>query len=177
MSRPKLPELPDPLELLRRFAPPALPNPFQRDEDKEAETTEATPVSSVTTQETIAYQNRELSKVLLALETHLSQGCRIAGKACDCCSGRHPLELEKLSEEALSMTSNEVYHDIIQFAREVDQKANVAALNSRQYDSEYPILAIRARNLRKHIMASGKAQAALEMIQRGELKIGDKHGS
>ena len=176
MPMPRPPELPSPLELLRRLAPPALPNPFQRNIDEEEET-EETPVSSVTTQETIAYQNRELSKVLLALETHLSQGCRIAGKACDCCSPKHPLELEKLSEEVLTMTDNPIYHKIIQFAHEVARKANVRAIESGRYESEYPILAIQARDLRKRIMALGKAQTALGMIQRGELKIGDKDGS
>ena len=54
-------------------------------------------VSSVTTEETIAYQNRELAKTLLVLETHLSQGCEIAGKVCDCCSPKHPMEMQKLA--------------------------------------------------------------------------------
>ena len=39
----------------------------------------------VTTEETIAYQKREIGKELLLLEKHLQQRCKIAGKACDCC--------------------------------------------------------------------------------------------
>jgi hypothetical protein len=40
----------------------------------------------VSTEETIAYQKRELSKELLLLEKHLQQHCKINGTACDCCS-------------------------------------------------------------------------------------------
>ncbi|GAJ24879.1 unnamed protein product, partial [marine sediment metagenome] len=48
--------------------------------------------SKVTTEETIAYQKRELGKELLLLEKHLREGCRIpptTGEPCDCCSPKH----------------------------------------------------------------------------------------
>lgn len=128
----------------------------------------------VTTQQTIDYQNRELAKTLLALETHLSQGCRIDGMPCDCCSGRHPLELEKLSEEALSMNADPVYHRIIELANEIERKANVEAIRSGEYTDEYPQLAVKARQLRKQVMGSlsaeEKAKLALKMVKEGGLK-------
>lgn len=105
----------------------------------------------VTKQETIAYQNRELAKVLLVLEGHLNQGCKIAGKPCDCCV-KHPLELEKLIEEVLTMTSAPVYQDTLQFAHEVEQKTSVPAVKSGKYAAQYPVLAQHARDLRKRIM-------------------------
>ena len=42
-------------------------------------------MTKVTTEETVAYQKREMGKELLLLEKHLQQKCKIAGKACDCC--------------------------------------------------------------------------------------------
>lgn len=166
-----LPNLPHEGPPVPRFLTQGL---FQKHEEEHEEEVPFTDISTnVSTDETITYQNHELAKTLLVLEAHLAQGCRIAGKPCDCCSGRHPLELEKLSEEALSMVDKQVYRDIIEFAREVDQKANVAALRTRQYDSDYPLLAVRARNMRKQLTAYNdardKASTALRMIKSGEI--------
>ena len=168
-----LPNLPHEGPPIPRFLTPGFSREEHEEKRKEVKTPHAR-LSPVTTEETIEYQNRELSKVLLALETHLAQGCKIAGKPCDCCSGRHPLELEKLSEEALSMTDNAIYQDIIEFAHEVDQKANVAALESGEYDDDYPLLSIRARDIRKQLAAYSdnthtKAASALRMIKSGEI--------
>ncbi|MDD5511557.1 MAG: LAGLIDADG family homing endonuclease [Dehalococcoidales bacterium] len=44
-------------------------------------------ISNVTTEETVAYQNREIGKQLLQLERHASQKFTIAGKRCDCLVG------------------------------------------------------------------------------------------
>jgi len=41
--------------------------------------------STISTEDTIRYQRREISKELLLLEKHLQQGCKIDNKACDCC--------------------------------------------------------------------------------------------
>ncbi|MDP2659397.1 MAG: hypothetical protein Q8R28_01530, partial [Dehalococcoidia bacterium] len=49
-------------------------------------------VDQVTTQETIDYQDRELGKLLLAMERHYRQGLRIAGKICDCGATKHLLD-------------------------------------------------------------------------------------
>lgn len=131
--------------------------------------------SEVTTDETVAYQNRELAKSLLVLERHLSQGCAIAtarGKiACDCCSGRHPLELEKLSEEAQAMSAKPVYSQVIRFAREVEQKANVEAVRSGKYDTEYREMAREARALRKELTAPEmmRAEHLTRQVQTGEI--------
>ena len=153
---PKLPQPPDP----REFLPPL---PWERREStSEPQTPQSGPGSPapstssphVTTAETLTYQNRELAKSLLVLEVHLSQKCRIAGKPCDCCGGKHPLELEKLSEEALSMSGDPLYKDVIALAREVERKANIPAIASGAYDAEYPDLAQRARSLRKTLMGT-----------------------
>ena len=127
--------------------------------------------AQVTTPETIAYQNRELAKSLLALESHLSQGCRIFGKPCDCCSGRHPLELEKLSEEARSMSSDPVYAEVIAFAREVEMKANTQAVASGQYEGDYPGMAAHARRLRKRLVPQLESRATqlAALIRAGEI--------
>jgi len=88
------------------------------------------------------------------------------GVECDCCSGRHPLELEKFSEEALAMSGKSIYLDIIEFAREIEQKANVDAIRSRDYDADYPVMSVHARDLRKQLAvdAVDKAAQALDII-------------
>ena len=149
---------------LPRFMMSELPTVVEKPLEKPS------PEEKVTTAQTVAYQNRELAKTLLSLETHLSQGCRIAGKPCDCCSGRHPLELEKLSEEATSMTSDPIYKEIIGFAREVEMKANESAIRSGAYDTEYPKLAIRARGLRKKLVEQ-KARQVLDLIKQGKISL------
>lgn len=107
--------------------------------------------AGVSTEETLAYQNRELAKHLMAVEVHLAQGCRIASKPCDCCSGRHPLAMEMLTEEAISMSPDSVYHEVQVLAREIEAKANTEAVASAQFTGEYPEMARRARDLRKRL--------------------------
>lgn len=109
----------------------------------------------LSTEETIAYQNREIAKNLLALEKHYAQKLRIAGTPCDCGSGRHLLAIEGLSEEAISMVDNpEVYYRVVSWTKEVAPKSTDEAAKSGLYDEEYPTFSRRARDFRKELMGS-----------------------
>jgi hypothetical protein len=50
-------------------------------------------VRTISNEETISYQKREVAKEMLLLEKHLQQKCKMLGKACDCCE-KHLLPLE-----------------------------------------------------------------------------------
>lgn len=110
-----------------------------------------TPVSSVSTKDTIAYQNRELVKEMLLLEAHLQQGCKIGGVACDCCS-KHPITIEALAHETSGMTGRPVYTKVAEWARKVGPITTPEASASGKYDEEYPKVAVELRGIRKELM-------------------------
>jgi len=114
----------------------------------------------LTTDETIRYQKREIGKELLLLEKHFQQGCKIGGKPCDCCT-KHPFTIEALAQETLGMTSDPALNEVIQWVREIEPKTTEDASASGKYDSEYPSLAIKARELRKAIMGTESPNALL----------------
>ena len=134
---------------LKDDAAPFIEKPTSSEPSPAPSTT--TPIPAVTTAETVAYQNRELAKHLLVVEVHLTQGCRIAGKPCDCCSGRHPLAMEMLADEATSMSSDPIYQEVRQLAHEIETKANTEAVASGAYAADYPLMAQRARDMRKKL--------------------------
>ncbi len=74
------------------------------------------PAYGVSDEETVAYQGRELGKALLLMELHLQQKCKINGVPCDCCE-KHPMAIEALAEEALGMTGNAQYSDIVSWTK------------------------------------------------------------
>lgn len=106
--------------------------------------------SGVTTTETIQYQREEMVKELSLLEKHLQQGCKIFGKACDCCE-KHPVTVEGLAQETLGMTADPLYSEVAQWARKLAPITTIEASESRQYDKVYYQLAVEARELRKRI--------------------------
>lgn len=111
--------------------------------------------SELTTEETVAYQNREIAKNLLVLERHYAQKLRINGVPCDCGSGRHLLAIETLAEETISMIDNpDVYYRIIDWVKEVGPKSTDEAAKSGKYDNEYPAFSRQARDFRKEIIGS-----------------------
>jgi len=113
------------------------------------------PRSELSTEETVAYQNREIAKNLLALEKHYAQKLTIAGKKCDCGSGRHLLAIEGLAEEAIPMVDNHgVYYRLIDWVKEVGPKSTDEAAKSGKYDNEYPMFSHQARDFRKEIIGS-----------------------
>jgi len=95
--------------------------------------------SNVSTEETIAYQNREIVKRMRALAIHCVQRFRIAGKPCDCGQGRHLLEIEELAEEAVQMVDNpDIYYRIIETGKELEPKVTPEVIASGRHDDEYP---------------------------------------
>ncbi len=115
--------------------------------------------------ETIAYQNRELGKALLLMELHLQQGCKINGIPCDCCT-KHPMAIEALSEEALGMTGDPKYSDIISWTKKVTPMTTTDASTSGEYDEIYPELAQEARRFRKRIMGTEDIKALISPEER-----------
>ena len=121
-------------------------------------------VSTVTPEETFRYQNIELGKELYKLELHLSQRCRIFGKPCDCCE-KHTL-LIGLAEETVPIATRigqpaDVYLEIVSWLNQHGHKFNPEAVESGQYDAEYPILSGQASLFRKRITGTEKISALL----------------
>ncbi len=108
-----------------------------------------------TTEETVAYQNREIAKNLITLEKHYAQKLTIAGKKCDCGAGRHLLAIEALAEEAVSMVDNpDIYYRIIDWTKGCSPKSTDQAAKSGRYDDEYPLFSRQARDFRKELVGS-----------------------
>lgn len=108
---------------------------------------------SLPTSAILEYQNKELVKEMLLLEKHLTQGCKIGGKACDCCE-KHPITLEGLAQEASGMSSKPVYSEIANWSRHISSMTTTKASESGEYDGKYPELAIELRDMRKKLMAA-----------------------
>jgi len=109
----------------------------------------------LSTEETAAYQNREIGKLLLRMERHYAQRLRINGIPCDCGSSKHLLDMESLCEETVPMVDNpDSYYRIIEWTREVAPKSTDEAAKSGKYDEEYPTFSRQARDFRKEITGS-----------------------
>lgn len=115
--------------------------------------------------DTIAYQDRELGKALLLMELHLQQGCKINGIPCDCCT-KHPMAIEALAEEALGMTGDPQYSDIIAWTKKVTPMTTTEASTSGDYDEEYSELAQEARRFRKNLMGTEDIKALISPEER-----------
>jgi len=113
------------------------------------------PQPGLSTEETVAYQNRETAKNLLVLEKHYAQRLRINGIPCDCGSSRHLLAIEALCEEAISMVDNpNIYYRMIDWTKDMAPKSTDEAAKSGHYDDQYPLFSRQARDFRKEIMGS-----------------------
>jgi len=116
--------------------------------------------SGSSTEETVAYQNREIGKLLLRMERHYAQRLRINGVPCDCGSQKHLLDLESLCEETIPMVDNpDIYYHIIDWTKEVAPKSTDEATRGGKYDIEYPMFSRQARDFRKEIIGSLKPSA------------------
>lgn len=112
-------------------------------------------ISSVSTKETVDYQNREIGKVLLTLQRHCVQKFRINGKACDCGQTRHLLELEALVEEVEAMVEDTAIYDrILDWIGRLGPVATVEAVSSGQYDELYQEFGNEAREIRKELLGT-----------------------
>lgn len=116
---------------------------------------ESPPANGISTEETVAYENREIAKNLLSLEKHYAQKLRINGVACDCGSGRHLLAIESHAEDTISMVDNpDVYYRLLDWVKEVSPKSTDQAAKSGKYDNEYPAFSRQARDFRKELIGS-----------------------
>jgi len=163
-SRESLEELKEILD----SAPRGKPQPKQQEEELEEEAVleprrahlPERPSSGVSTEETVAYQNREIGKLLLRLERHYAQKLRINGVPCDCGQSKHLLDLESLAEETVPMVDNpQIYYRIIEWVREVGPKSSEEAAKSGNYDEEYPAFSRQAREFRKELLGTLDASA------------------
>ena len=117
----------------------------------------------LSTEETIAYQNREIGKQLLAMESHYAQRMRIAGTPCDCGATKHLLYLEQLCVETIPMVGDpSTYEGIISWVRENEPKSTEEAAKSGRHDGEYPVLSGQARDFRKRVMGTLSPTAMIE---------------
>ncbi|MBA7584095.1 hypothetical protein ES708_26048 [subsurface metagenome] len=116
----------------------------------------------LSTEETVAYENREIAKNLVQVEKHYAQKLRINGIPCDCGTGRHLLAIEGGCENAISMVDNpDVYYRIIEWCKEVGPKSTDESAKSGLYDEEYPTFSHQARDFRKEIIGSLDPKALL----------------
>lgn len=122
--------------------------------------------TSLSTEETINYQKRELAKELLLLETHLEQGCKINGRPCDCCS-KHPIKIEGLAQETSGMTPEPVFKQLADWASSIAPVTGEVASASGKYDKEYPQLAMKAREFRKAIMPKEVKDGEIPTASKG----------
>ncbi len=106
----------------------------------------------VSTEATVAHQNKEIRAEMILLEKHLLQKFKIKEngvlKACDC-GEKHVTTLLALAYETRGMSASEIYSEIIDWCQKVSPMTTIEASASGQYDAKYPDLAIELRNLRK----------------------------
>ncbi len=126
-----------------------------------------TGASRLTSEETLAYQNREIGRELWLLEKHLAQGCRIPDSTsklipCDCCEKGGfiaGLAYESIPIAERASSSSAIYQKIAKWAEELTPMVTVAAVESGQYD--YKKLSGEASALRKELMGTGAFNALL----------------
>jgi len=113
-----------------------------------------------TTDETIHELKRRLAKELYRMEMDLAGGGRIAGKPCDCLSGKHHLGLEATAEELIPMEANPVYAKVINWLNSHREKFEIAEI-ARNDPGYYQSLAPELRELRKQILGTENLVAML----------------
>ena len=115
----------------------------------------ASVTSTVSTKETVDYQNREIGKILLVMQRHCVQKFRINGKACDCGQSRHLLDLEALAEETVAMVENpDIYYKLLNWIGRLGPICTVENVSSGKYDNDYPVFGNEARDLRKELLGT-----------------------
>ena len=126
--------------------------------------------STVSTKETVDYQNREAGKILLTMQRHCIQKFRIHGKACDCGQSRHLLDLEGLVEETIAMVENpDIYYRILDWIGRLGPLCTVENVSSGKYDDIYPTFGNEARDLRKELLGTLDPKALFPEKHMGEV--------
>jgi len=111
--------------------------------------------STVSTKETVDYQNREIGKILLTMQRHCVQKFRINGRACDCGQSRHLLDLEALVEETIAMVENpDIYYRLLNWIGRLGPICTVENVSSGKFDDVYPTFGKEARDLRKELLGT-----------------------
>jgi len=105
-----------------------------------------------TTAETVVALKRRLTIELLQFQDDLLDRCKLEGKACDCCSSKHPLAIEAKVMELMTMDDNPAYLDVLQWMDQSRPRLTAEASASGQWDEWYVGEAVRAvREFRKRV--------------------------
>lgn len=131
--------------------------------------------SKLTSEETLAYQKREIGGELWLLEKHLAQGCRIPDKTgkripCDCCekgSWIARLAYESIPIAERAGQSSDIFEKIARWSEDLEPMVTVTAVESGKYD--YKKLSGEASALRKQLMGSLSLGALLSPKDRTEV--------
>jgi len=119
-----------------------------------------------TTEETVVELKRRLGKELYRFELDLVGGCKIAGRACDCCGDKHNFGIEATAEELIPMDSDPTYGEVISWLNANRGKMTVEASASGIYDAEYPEMARQIREFRKRVMGTeGLGEQQVEKVE------------
>lgn len=133
-----------------------------------------------TTSETVYELKRRLTKELYRMELDLMGGGRIAGKPCDCLSGKHHYGLEATAEELIPMDNNPVYGQIINWLKAHEAEFEPSAI--LQHEPEhYQGLAREVRGFRKEVLGTeGIPEDTTRerlMEAAGKARAGDREGA
>jgi len=119
-----------------------------------------------TTEETVVELKRRLGKELYRFELDLVGGCKIAGRACDCCGDKHNFGIEATAEELIPMDRDPTYGEVISWLNANRGKMTVEASASGIYDAEYPEMARQVREFRKRVMGTeGLGEQQVEKVE------------
>jgi len=119
-----------------------------------------------TTEETVVELKRRLGKELYRFELDLVDGCKIAGRACDCCGDKHNFGIEATAEELIPMDRDPTYGEVISWLNANRGKMTVEASASGIYDAEYPEMARQIREFRKRVMGTeGLGEQQVEKVE------------
>jgi len=119
-----------------------------------------------TTEETVVELKRRLGKELYRFELDLVGGCKIAGRACDCCGDKHNFGIEATAEELIPMDRDPTYGEVISWLNANRGKVTVEASASGIYDAEYPEMARQIREFRKRVMGTeGLGEQQVEKVE------------
>jgi len=119
-----------------------------------------------TSEETVEELRRRLGKELYRFELDLVGGCKIAGRACDCCGDKHNFGIEATAEELIPMDRDPTYGEVISWLNTNRGKMTVEASASGIYDAEYPEMARQVREFRKRVMGTeGLGEQQVEKVE------------
>jgi len=119
-----------------------------------------------TSEETVKELRRRLGKELYRFELDLVGGCKIAGRACDCCGDKHNFGIEATAEELIPMDRDPTYGEVISWLNANRGKMTVEASASGIYDAEYPEMARQVREFRKRVMGTeGLGEQQVEKVE------------